>query len=76
MQPDCDLLPIKGMFVSQLNPLHVLFHSHHFAQAETDVSILLDTPEKYLPFRLDTFRSVHRLGDIATPSDENMIRLL
>lgn len=20
MQPDCDLLPIKGMFVSQLNP--------------------------------------------------------
>lgn len=58
-----------------------MFYStqHHFAQVETDVFALSQNSIKYLSFRLDTFRSGHfvdRLGDIATPNDENMLRLL
>lgn len=40
MQPDCDLLPIKGTFVSQLKPLVSYSTQHHFAKVETDVSVL------------------------------------
>lgn len=60
MQPDCDLLPIKGMFVSQLKPPRVLLRPASLLLKWNQMLLLfLNTPGKYLLFRLDAFRSGH-----------------
>lgn len=62
MQPDCDLLPIKGMFVSQLKPPRVLLRPASLLLKWNQMLLLfLNTPGKYLLFGLDTFRSGHSL---------------
>lgn len=53
MQPDCDLLPIKGMFVSQLNPFCVLFHPASLCSSGN--RCFCPFPDKCVAFRLTWF---------------------